>query len=96
MDQFVLKEIRKLDTNDQAGSFIDEFKAYIQQKQKNGLDLKYQNGKVKPEYLFLSLKLAAIEKVVTKELGKPALSEIKETYEKEMIKRILEEREQKL
>jgi hypothetical protein len=44
----------------------------------------------------LSAKLAAIEKTILKELGKATLIRIKEAYEAEMTKRILEERQQKV
>jgi len=62
---------------------------YIQKKEQEGLNLKFENKKPKPDYLFLVLKLQAIEKAIARELGKPALKEIKLLYEMEMTERIL-------
>ena len=89
VDRIVLKELEKQDKNKQAAKFIEEFKTYMQNKEKAGLALKYENNSLKPEYSFLVMKLAAIEKTINKELGKKALSEIKALYEAEMTKRIL-------
>lgn len=96
VDQFILEELRRLDTSHAAKNYIEEFKVYVQNKEKDGLGQKYEGKNLKPEYNFLRLKLKAIEKAIEKEFGKKGLGEIKELYEKEMIKRILEERQQKL
>ena len=45
--------------------------------------------------MFLDMKLHAVEKAITKELGKRALVHIKDMYEKEMTKRILKSTESK-
>lgn len=89
VDRFILKELKNSDKEKAAESFIDEFEAYIQKKEQDGQSLKFENKKLKPEYLFLTLKLEAIEKAIIKELGKPALDEIKLLYETEMTERIL-------
>jgi len=96
VDQFILEELRRLDTASAAKNYIEEFKLYIQNKEKEGLVQKYNGKELKPEYNFLQLKLKAIEKAIVKEFGKKGLDQIKELYENEMIKRILEERQQKL
>lgn len=96
IDRFILSEIKKGDKHNQLKKFLDEFKAYIQNKEKEGIDLKFREQGTKPEYLFLDLKLKAIEKTIIKELGKAALEKIKDSYEQEMIQRILGERQQKL
>lgn len=89
IDKFIFKELNKFDKTKRAEKFIDEFKAYIENKEKDGTNLKYEGSQLKPDYYFLSLKLKAIEKTIIKELGKKALKEIKSLYEKEMTERIL-------
>jgi hypothetical protein len=96
IDKLILKEIKSDDKKKALKKFILEFEKYIEDKEKNGLSLKYEGSQLKPEYHFLILKLKAIEKAILKELGKPALKEIKDLYEKQMCKRILEERQEKV
>jgi len=92
IDRFILKELEK----ENAGkNFIAEFKQYIENKEKEGLGLKYKNKKLSPDYLFLVSKLKAVEKAIIHELGKKALKEIKALYEKEMTERILKSIEHK-
>jgi hypothetical protein len=73
--------------------YVNEFKEYIGQKENDCLKLKYQGKKTNPEFLFLDIKLAAIEKVITKELGSDALNAIRKAYQEEMLRRILQEKE---
>ena len=89
IDRFILKELRKEDKDESIESFIAQFEEYIQKKEQDGLALKFENNKLKSGYLFLALKLEAIEKAIVKELGKKALDEIKLLYEIEMTERIL-------
>lgn len=93
IDKIILKELNKLDIVKVTEKFIQEFALYVQNKEKDGRALKYENGKIKPEILFLELRLEAIEKAIVKELGSPALAEIKALYEKEMTERILKSTE---
>lgn len=95
IDKFILKELNKLDKTKRTQKFIDEFKAYIKNKEKDGIGLKYEGSQIKPDYYFLSLKLKAIEKTIIKELGKNTLKQIKSLYEKEMTERILRSTEHK-
>ena len=95
IDRFILKELEKRDTDNRVNKFSDEFKLYIQNKEKEGLGLKYKNKELKPEYLFLVLKLKTIEKAIIRELGKAGLEKIKSLYEKEMTERILKSAELK-
>ena len=95
IDRAILDELNKLDRSKRAKSFIEGFANYIRNKEKEGLDLKYEGSKLKPNYYFLDLKLRAIEKVIVRELGKKALGEIKSLYEKEMTERILKSTEHK-
>ncbi len=89
IDRFILKELRKLDKKKEVESFISQFEEYIQKKEQEGANLKFENKGLKPHYLFLVLKLEAIEKAIQEELGKEALKEIKVLYEMEMTERIL-------
>ncbi len=75
--------------------FVNGFRTYISEKEKACLKLKYKGKKADPEFLFLDVKLDAIEKVILKELGAESLEEIKESYQEEMLQRIMEEREQR-
>ncbi|MDD5129696.1 MAG: hypothetical protein PHS66_01390 [Candidatus Omnitrophica bacterium] len=68
---------------------VNKFQEYIAAKEKTCLELKYQGVRTNPEFIFLDVKLNAIEKLINKELGRRALAEIKALYEEEMTKRIL-------
>ena len=72
---------------------IDDFQRYIESKEKACSDLRDQDKKINPDFIFSEIKLDAIEKVIVKELGKKGLEEIKSLYEKEMIERILKSTE---
>ncbi|MDD5115628.1 MAG: hypothetical protein PHW98_00995 [Candidatus Omnitrophica bacterium] len=68
---------------------IEQYKEYISAKEKACLELKYQGKKTNPEFLFLDIKLNAVEKIIARELGKKELEKIKAIYEAEMTERIL-------
>jgi hypothetical protein len=89
IDRVILKELKKADKDNLTEVFLRQFEEYIQKKTQDGLSLKYENKKLKPHYIFLVRKLEAIEKVISQELGKDALDEIKLLYEIEMTERIL-------
>ncbi|MDD4894701.1 MAG: hypothetical protein PHW54_05240 [Candidatus Omnitrophica bacterium] len=90
VDRFILKELENASfDNKNIDKYIQEFEDYIENKEKDGVSLKYEKGKLKPEYSFLEEKLKAIEKAIVKELGESALKEIKSLYEREMTERIL-------
>jgi hypothetical protein len=72
----------------------NNFREYIASKEKSCLELKYQGKKTNPEFIFLDVKLNAIEKLIIKELGRKVLEEIKALYEKEMTCRIWRSAEQ--
>jgi hypothetical protein len=99
IDEFVLKEMEKK----LKGSFmpqekkalekmVNDFRSYIAEKEKACLKLKYKGKKIEPEFIFLDVKLDAIEKAIIKELGQDGLKKIKQSYHQEMIKRIIEEK----
>ncbi|MBM3246622.1 MAG: hypothetical protein FJZ13_04770 [Candidatus Omnitrophica bacterium] len=93
IDRFILKELKKAGHKKELEKFIADFETYIVNKENQGRELKYKNGKLRPEYSFLVLKLAVIEKAIVQELGQKALSEIKSLYESEMTERILKSTE---
>lgn len=95
IDRFILNEIKNKDKEKRAQKFIAEFQAYILSKEMDGIGLKYEGKQFKDGYYFLVLKLKAIERSITKELGSKALDEIKSLYEKEMTERILKSTEHK-
>jgi len=68
---------------------VNNYREYISAKEKSCLELKYQGLRTNPEFIFLDVKLNAIEKLITKELGRRGLAEIKALYEKEMAGRIM-------
>ncbi|MBI4707366.1 MAG: hypothetical protein HY761_05520 [Candidatus Omnitrophica bacterium] len=93
IDRFILTEMEEQDKEKIAGKFIAEFEVYIQNKEKEGVSQKFDVNKLKPEYYFLQIKLAAIEKAIIKELGQDELKKIRSIYEEEMISRILKSTE---
>ena len=95
IDGMIIEQIKKFDKEKKLETYSDEFKTYIDNKKKKGLELKFDGLEVKPEFQFLVYKLAAIEVLIVKEFGEVALQEIKCAYEEEMIRRILAEREEK-
>ena len=89
VDRFILKELRRSDRDGSIETFARQFEDYLSKKEQEGLKLKFENKKIKPDYLFLVLRLEAVEKAILKELGKKGLEEIKLLYEIEMTERIL-------
>jgi hypothetical protein len=75
--------------------FINDFRKYINDKEESCVKLKYRGKKINPEFIFLDVKLNAIEAVIRKEFGKKFLEAVKTLYEEEMIQRIMERREDK-
>jgi len=68
--------------------FVNNFRNYIIKKENACLKLKYEGKRTNAGFIFLDVKLNAIEAVIKKEFGEQFLAEIKEAYEKEMIARI--------
>ncbi|MFA5351219.1 MAG: hypothetical protein WC357_07835, partial [Candidatus Omnitrophota bacterium] len=69
------------------------FQRYIEDKERACSELRGQGKKKNPEFLFLDIKLNAIEKIIAQELGRRGLERIKALYEFEMIDRILKNTE---
>ncbi|OGP81591.1 MAG: hypothetical protein A2Z08_06800 [Deltaproteobacteria bacterium RBG_16_54_11] len=86
---------RNLKRKNEARKLLKGLKEYINKKEKEGLELKFEGRKLKPEYYHLSLKLEAIGKSIVEELGHRGLKEIKALYEHEMMRRIIESQEHK-
>ena len=72
---------------------INDFQKYIENKEKTCSELRDQHKKINPDFIFLEIKLDAIEKVIVRELGRRGMDEIKSLYEKEMTERILKSTE---
>jgi len=89
IDRFILSELKKTNKEKAAGALISQFEDYIRKKAQVGLNLKFENKRPRPSYVFLALKIKAIEKAIVKELGKASLDRIKLLYESEMTERIL-------
>jgi len=75
--------------------YVNDFEDYIEEKEKACMELRSQGQKVNPEFIFLEEKLEAVEKIISRELGRRALAEIKALYENEMTRRILKRTENK-
>ncbi|MDP2904928.1 MAG: hypothetical protein Q8O22_01325 [Candidatus Omnitrophota bacterium] len=102
IDKFILSEIENelqrayLPQEKEAiKGFIADFVKYIGDKENACAEIRKGGQKINSELLFLDMKLHAVEKAITKELGKRALAHIKDMYEKEMTKRILKSTESK-
>lgn len=72
---------------------INDFQKYIENKERACSELRDQHKKINPDFIFLEIKLDAIEKIIARELGRKGLQEIKSLYEKEMTERILKSTE---
>ena len=86
---------RNLKRKNEARKLLKGLKEYIDKKEKDGLASKFEGRKLKADYYHLSLKLEAIEKVIIEELGRGGLRVIKNLYEHEMMRRIIESQEHK-
>lgn len=75
--------------------FVNGFRKYIDDKEEACVKLKYKGKKINPEFIFLDVKLNAIETLIRKEFGKKFLEAAKILYEEEMIQRIMEQREER-
>ncbi len=101
IDELLLKEIEAQlkDTflpreKEALEKFVNEYREYIANKEEDCLKLKYKGKKINPEFLFLDVKLEAVEKVIRRELGKAFLEKLRQDYHEEMLRRIMEERQQ--
>jgi len=75
---------------------IDEFAEHMEKKEARVLPQKYLDPEkeiLQPEYWYLKNRLAAIEKTIVRFFGLKELKAIKNMYEEEMTRRILEARD---
>jgi len=73
---------------------IDEFKVYIKNKEGRAkIDPVSKKIDLDADYLYLKNRLKAIEKSIEKFFGKKEVGIVKDLYEQEMTRRILEARE---
>ena len=100
IDEFLLKEIEKElkesympSEKKELERLVNAFRSYIAEKESACLKLKYKGKRTNPDFIYLDVKLNAVEKAIEKEFGKAALREIKEAYEQEMVRRILTQKE---
>ena len=84
-----------LKRKNEARKFLKDIKEYITKREKDGRELKFEGRKLKPEYYHLSLKLEAIEKAIVEEFRHRGLRGIKDLYEHEMRRRIIEAQDHK-
>jgi len=96
IDQDILVEMEKEllgaylpHEKDALQKYINDFQKYIEDKERACAELRDQGKKKNPEFLFLDIKLNAIEKIIAQELGRRGLEKIKALYELEMAERIL-------
>lgn len=76
--------------------YLADWSGYIKNKKIDAEQLKFEKtGEIKPNYLFLRIKLSAIESAIKKLIGRSQLNQIRLLYHQEMLKRILEERQHK-
>lgn len=101
-DYYILSEISKKNTQRSRVSekhysqFVEEFKAYIRQKEKDALQSKFSKESrhiFQPRYQYLKNRLSAIEKAISFFLGEKETLRVQSLYEQEMTRRILEARE---
>ncbi len=74
------------------GSFIEEWKTYIAQKADDAHKLKFsESGMPMFEYVFLRLKLRAVERLIVERLGRRRLNEFKRRLEEAAMQGILQD-----
>ncbi len=71
-------------------AFLEEWRTYIAQKESDARKLKFDDrGRVAGKYLFLTLKLEAVEAAIRRREGAKGLNRIKALYEEMCVRRIL-------
>lgn len=98
VDRFILGQLER--SRRQSGpdtrKLIEDFKSYISNKEREGLEQKFSKGNrtiIDTQYAYLISRLDAIELAIRHFLGPRMLSKIVSLYEKEMTRRILESKE---
>ncbi|MFB3919919.1 MAG: hypothetical protein ACE14U_07625 [Candidatus Velamenicoccus archaeovorus] len=74
------------------GPFVEEWKTYIAQKADDARKLKFSEaGSLKFEYVFLRLKLKAVERLIVERLGRRHLKEFRRRLEEAAMQGILQD-----
>ncbi|MFZ5800889.1 MAG: hypothetical protein ACOY3D_05905 [Candidatus Omnitrophota bacterium] len=85
----LVKEINRCAEKKALEKFLKELDEYIAKKETEAQSLK------NPAYVFLKLKLTAVENSIERLLDKKSLEEIKELYQQEMLRRIIEAKDER-
>lgn len=100
VDQHLLKDLnsskKKASCVKDYGKLIGDFEAYMHTKRANAQKKKILNSssqKLQPQYEYLKNRLSAVEKAICHFFNKKELTRIRNLYEGEMTRRILEARE---
>ncbi len=98
VDRFILGQLEgyQRQGGPDTRKWIDDFKTYISNKEREGLEQKFSKGNktiVDAQYAYLISRLNAIELAIRHFLGPRMLSKIESLYEQEMTRRILESKE---
>jgi len=74
------------------GPHVEEWKSYIAQKADDARKLKFsESGLLKFEYVFLRLKLKAVERLIVERLGLRRLNEFRRRLEEAAMQGILQD-----
>jgi hypothetical protein len=74
------------------GPHVEEWKSYIAQKADDARKLKFsESGLLKFEYVFLRLKLKAVERLIVERLGRRRLNEFRRRLEEAAMQGILQD-----
>lgn len=102
VDDFVWRQLREsknyksVSGNKSYQDLVDQFQAYMHNKEDNALKKKFQDGQgglLTSDYQYLQHRFTAIEEAIHHFLGDKELKEIGRLYEQEMTRRILGARE---
>lgn len=98
VDYYILKKLSQKDRQAVGKKYLQDFKRYIDEKEKDAGRLKFSDKNrrhLQPNYVYLKKRLSAVEKAIVAFLGHKELLTIRFLYETEMTRRILEARERK-
>ena len=103
VDEKILKTLKKTSRGSSTShlkfkNLIQEFEHYVARKSEDARKGKFatrDNKELRGEYVFLCRRFKAVEDAARFFLGKKELKEMADLYEAEMIRRILESREEK-
>lgn len=94
MDKLILREFLLADKAKLFRKYVEDFAAYVQKKENEGLALKFEeDGSQKAEYAQMVAKFESVERTIRREFGSATLQEIRQMYEEEMTQRILKSAE---